>query len=83
MTKGKIIGGVLIILAIAYMGLTSTVVKEGQEAQLTGEVAFNPTTVAQNFWKENAKDYFEKNAVDLNQLITEANGDFSTVATLR
>ena len=81
MTKGKIIGGVLIILAIAYMGLTSTVVKEGQEAQLTGEVAFNPTTVAQNFWKENAKDYFEKNAVDLNQLITEANGDFSTVAS--
>ena len=81
MTKGKIIGGVLIILAIEYMGLTSTAVKEGQEAQLNGEVAFNPTTVAQNFWKENAKDYFEKNAVDLNQLITEANGDFSTVAS--
>ncbi|MGN1282091.1 MAG: DUF2291 domain-containing protein [Succinivibrio sp.] len=80
MTKGRIIAAVLAFLVILYAALTVTVVKEGQEATLTGEVAFDPTTVATNFWKEKSADYFEKSAVDLVALLTEANGDLASVA---
>ena len=67
-------------MVVLYAGFSATVVKEGQEAILTGEVAFNPTDEATNFWTNNAKEYFEKNAVDLNTLVSEAKGDFASVA---
>ena len=81
MSKVRVIGAAIAIVFVAYAAITSTVVKEGQEAALTGEVVFDPTTVAQNFWKEKSKDYFEKNAVELTKLIEEANGDFTSVAS--
>jgi len=81
MSKVRVIGAAIAIVFAAYAVITSTVVKEGQEAALTGEVVFDPTTVAQNFWKEKSKDYFEKNAVELTKLIEEANGDFTSVAS--
>lgn len=68
-------------VCVVYAGATVTVVPEGQEATLTGEVVFDPTQVATNFWKENAKDYFTKNAVDFNQLINESNGDLASLAS--
>ncbi|MGN0894088.1 MAG: DUF2291 family protein [Succinivibrio sp.] len=80
MTKGRIIAAVLAFLVVIYTALTVTVVKEGQEATLTGEVEFDPTTVATNFWKEKSADYFENSAVDLVTLLTEANGDLTSVA---
>lgn len=80
MTKGRIIAAVLAFLVVIYAALTVTVVKEGQEATLTGEVEFDPTTVATNFWKEKSADYFENSAVDLVTLLTEANGDLTSVA---
>jgi len=81
MSKARVIIAGLAVVFLAYAGLSATVVKEGQEATLTGEVAFDPSTVAKNFWKEKSKDYFEKNAVDLSTLIKEANGDFTSVAS--
>ena len=81
MSKARVIIAGLAVAFLAYAGLSATVVKEGQEATLTGEVAFDPTSVAKNFWAEKSKDYFEKNAVDLVTLIKEADGDFASVAS--
>lgn len=80
MKKKSLISIVIAILFLAYAGISATVVKEGQEATLTGEVAFNPTDEATKFWNEQAHDYFAKGAVDLKTLLTEANGDFNSVA---
>src|SRR5574344_1048544 len=80
MSKGRIITAAIALVFLAYAGVSATVVKEGQEATLTGEVAFDPTSVATNFWKEKSKDYFEKNAVDFATLVSEAKGDFKSVA---
>ena len=81
MSKARVIIAGLAVAFLAYAGLSATVVKEGQEATLTGEVAFDPTSVAKNFWAEKSKTYFEKNAVDLATLIKEADGDFASVAS--
>lgn len=81
MSKGRVVGAVIAALVVIYAALSATVVKEGQEATLTGEVAFDPTTVATKFWEEKSAGYFESNAVDLNQLLTESDGDFSKVAS--
>ena len=59
MTKGRIVTAVIAALVLVYAGFTATIVKEGQEATLTGEVAFDPTTEATNFWKEKSKAYFD------------------------
>ncbi len=81
MKKGSIIGAAIAAVVLVYAGVTATVVPEGQEATLTGEVEFDPSTVAKNFWEQNSEKYFSENAVDLNTLISEANGDFATVAS--
>ncbi len=81
MSKRNLIIGAVVVLAAAYGGLTATIIPEGTEAQLTGEVVFDPTVNAQNFWKEQGPKYFEDNAVDFAQLVSEANGDFTTVAS--
>ena len=81
MTKGRIVTAVIAALVLVYAGFTATIVKEGQEATLTGEVAFDPTTEATNFWKEKSKAYFDENAVDLTTLIEESQGDFASVAS--
>ncbi len=80
MQKKSLISLAFAAVVVLYAGFSATVVKEGQEAILTGEVAFNPTDEATNFWTNNAKEYFEKNAVDLNTLVSEAKGDFASVA---
>ncbi|MBO8416623.1 MAG: DUF2291 domain-containing protein [Proteobacteria bacterium] len=81
MSKRNIIIGAVVLACIAYGGITATVVPEGQEAALTGEVVFDPTVNAQNFWKEHHNTYFAENAVDLATLVQEANGDFTSVAS--
>ena len=65
MSKSRIVGAVIAVFVVIYAALSATVVKEGQEATLTGEVAFDPTTVATKFWEEKSAEYFEANAVDL------------------
>ncbi len=81
MSKARVIIAGLVVVFLAYAGLSATVVKEGHEAELTGEKAFDPTQVAKDFWAEKSKDYFEKNAVELNTLLKEADGDFTKVAS--
>ena len=81
MSKSRIVGAVIAVFVVIYAALSATVVKEGQEATLTGEVAFDPTTVATKFWEEKSAEYFEANAVDLAQLLTEANGDTKITKT--
>lgn len=49
MSKRNIILSVCAVVFLIYAAFTTTVVKEGEEAKLTGEVAFNPTQVATNF----------------------------------
>lgn len=80
-SKRNIVITAIAALFVVYSAATVTVVKEGEEAKLTGEVAFDPTTVATNFWQNNADEYFAKNAVDFNTLVTEAGGDFTTLAS--
>lgn len=80
MSKRNIILSVCAVVFLIYAAFTTTVVKEGEEAKLTGEVAFNPTQVATNFWKEKAQDYFNENAIDLLTLLNESNNDFTSVA---
>ncbi len=80
MPKKSLISLALAAVLVLYAGFSATVVKEGQEATLTGEVAFNPSDEANKFWTNNAKDYFQQNAVDLNTLVSESKGDFSSVA---
>jgi len=79
-SKSHLVIGTIAVLFLAYAGLSATVVKEGQEATLTGEVAFDSSTVAQTFWKEKSKEYFENNCYDLAELIKESNGDFNSIA---
>ncbi len=81
MSKRNLIIGAAVVAVIAYGGLTATIIPEGTEAQLTGEVVFDPTTNAQAFWKEQGPSYFAQNAVDLAQLFEEAGGDLTTVAS--
>ena len=73
---GLVVAGLFVIYAIA----SATVVKEGHEAELTGEVAFDPNTVVNEFWKNEASGYFSEKAVDLKTLISESGGDFTKVA---
>ena len=71
----------LAALFVVYSGATMTVVEEGQEAALTGEVVFDPTTAATNFWQNNSPKYFEDKAVPLTTILSEAQGDFSKIAS--
>lgn len=79
-SKRNIIIAAVAALFVVYSLATVTMVKEGEEAKLTGEVAFDPTVVATNFWQQDAKDYFEQNATDFVTLVNESNGDFTTLA---
>lgn len=81
MSKRNIIIGLVAALVVVYGFATATIVKEGEEAKLTGEVVFDPTQNAKDFWASNSPKYFEDNAVDLKTLIDEANGDFTSVAS--
>ena len=81
MKKGIVIGTALAAAVLIYAGLTATIVPQGQEATLTGEVEFDPTKVATDFWEQKSAAYFEKNAVDLVTLIKKSEGDFSKVAS--
>ena len=81
MKKGSVIGAGLAALVLLYAGFSATVVPEGQEATLTGEVTFDPTKVASDFWEQKSAKYFEENAVDLVNLLNESKGDFNSVAS--
>lgn len=75
----------IVITAIAgvfvlYSLISSTIVKEGQEAELTGEVVFDPNVAAQTFWKNDADSYFASSATDFVTLMNEANGDLNSLA---
>ncbi len=68
------------LFAVYALG-TATIVKEGEEAKLTGEVAFDPNTVVNDFWQKNAEKYFNENAVELTKLLEESGGDLKSVAS--
>ena len=76
MKKGIVIGTALAAAVLIYAGVTATIVPQGQEATLTGEVEFDPTMVATDFWEQKSAAYFEKNAVDLVTLIKKIGGRF-------
>lgn len=78
--RNLLIAGAAAAVCIVYGALTATVVEEGKEAELTGEVIFDPTTAAQNFWQQHHESYFSQNAVDLATLVAEAGGDYTSVA---
>lgn len=80
MSKGIVISSILALAVIVYAGTTATIVPEGQESTLTGEVAFDPIAEANKFWNEKSKDYFSSNAVDFVTLLEESQGNFKNVA---
>ncbi|MBQ9275101.1 MAG: DUF2291 domain-containing protein [Succinivibrio sp.] len=80
MSKRNIIIAALAAVFVIYAFASSTIVKEGHESDLTGEVSFDPATVVNNFWEQNAKTYFEKKAVDVNDLLNTAKGNLKSVA---
>ena len=68
------------VLFVIYAALSAVVVPQGQEAALTGEVVFDPTSEATRFWNENADQYFSREAVELTRLVSEAGGDLESLA---
>lgn len=81
MSKGIVISSLLVLGCVFYAGITATVVRQGQEASLTGEVAFDPIAEANRFWSLKSKEYFQSNAVDLTALFEESGGDLKSVAS--
>lgn len=82
MLKRSTIAGLVIAgLFVIYGAGSATVVKQGQESALTGEVAFDPNTVVNKFWANEASGYFSEKAVDLQTLISESGGNFATVGS--
>ena len=80
-SKRNIVIAAIAAIFVVYSLAAMTVVKEGEEAKLTGEVVFDPNTVATNFWQQNAATYFSENAVDFVTLVNESKGDFTTLAS--
>ena len=57
-----------------------TVVQKGHEAELTGAKTFNAAEDVEAIWESKAVPDLTENAVDLKQLLTEANGQLKSVA---
>ena len=56
------------------------VIKIGEEGKYTGDVEFDADAQVKKFWNKKAIPELNKKAVDINELLTEANGDLKSVA---
>ncbi len=55
------------------------VIKIGEEGKYTGEVAFDADSNVEEFWESKAVPELNEKAVDLRDLLTEANGDLKSL----
>jgi len=55
------------------------IVKAGEEGKLTGIEVFNASTNVDEIWESKAIPELDGKAIDLGQLLTEANGDISSL----
>lgn len=73
---------ILIACFVMVVFLTGCVkvVPIGQEAKLTGDIAFNAAENVAAIWNQTAIPELERKAVDLPSFFKEANGDFKSLA---
>ena len=71
-------------LAITFLTVTMSgcvkVVKIGEEGKLTGAKTFSAGDDVDSFWESQALPELTEKAVDLGELLTQANGDLESVA---
>lgn len=79
--KKKIIS-LFLVCALAMTTMTGCikVVKIGEEGALTGETEFSAGDNVAEFWESEALPELQADAVDLNTFLTEAKGDFKSLA---
>ena len=72
----------LLLLAFAVLTMTGcvTIVKTGEEGKLTGESSFDASQNVADIWQTQALPELTTRAVDLNTFLSEANGDFKSLA---
>lgn len=79
--KMKIAASLLaLVLVVSSFAGCAKVVKIGEEGKLTGETTFNAGDSVDQIWASKAVPELTKEAVDLNTLLTEANGSLQSVA---
>lgn len=73
---------VVMAVMLAAVGMTGCVkvVKIGEEGKITGAVTFNAGDNVASIWDSNALPELTQKAVDLPTFLTEANGDFKSLA---
>ena len=74
---------VILALTVAASMMTGCgvvkVIKIGEEGKYTGEVAFDAGSDVEEFWESKAVPELNEKAVDLKDLLTEANGDLKSL----
>ncbi|MDF2614624.1 MAG: hypothetical protein K0S71_2410 [Clostridia bacterium] len=79
--KNKIlIAGLASVILLSSMTGCVKIVKQGQEATLTNEVAFDAGTNVAGIWESAAIPELTGKAVELGALLTEAKGDIESLA---
>lgn len=73
---------IFIVAALSVMSMTGCmkIVKTGEEGKLTGDVAFNAGDDVAKIWESAALPELKEKAVDLPTFLTEANGNFKSLA---
>ncbi len=73
---------IFVVAVLSVMSMTGCmkIVKTGEEGKLTGEVAFNAGDDVAKIWDSAALPELKEKAVDINTFITEANGNFKSLA---
>lgn len=81
MTKRKMVP-LLALLAFVVTTMTGcvTIVKTGEEGALTGEVTFDASQNVADLWESQALPELNERAVELTTFLTEAGGDFKSLA---
>lgn len=71
---------IFVLLLTLFLLTGCVVVKEGEEGTLTGETEFNAGDNVAEIWESQALPDLREKAVDINQFLEEANGDFNSLA---
>lgn len=78
--KKKILSILLVSMLTVSLSGCIKIIKTGEEAMLTGAVAFNAGDNVANFWESTALPEMEEKAVDLEELLIALDGDMTAKA---
>lgn len=80
MKKRMLALGLALTLTASLLSGCVKVVKIGEEGKYTGHVEFNAGDDVAGIWESDALPEMTEKAVDLNEFLTEANGDLKSLA---